>query len=148
MQPLRKHDGSTLQDAPTAFDVRDVVDVHSHQSMRGDYRVDCDARSKSQSMIGEWMKRAVDLVAASLGLLVLMPLFLLIAALVRMTSPGPVFYRGPRTGRYGKPFRIFKFRSTVHDADRLGGTTTGKNDPRVTAVGRVLRKYKLDGLPQ
>ena len=82
------------------------------------------------------------------GLAVLWPLLLLVAAAVKATSAGPVFYRGVRTGRRGEPFRIFKFRTMVLRAEQLGGTTTGANDPRVTPLGAILRKYKLDELPQ
>lgn len=93
-------------------------------------------------------KRAFDVAFSVLGLLALCPLLLLIAAVVKLGTPGPVFYRGARTGRFGKPFRIFKFRTMVVDAEQVGGTTTGKDDPRITRVGRLLRKYKLDELPQ
>jgi len=65
-----------------------------------------------------------------------------------MGDGGPVFYRGERTGLYGKPFRIFKFRTMVVDADRIGGASTAEDDARITSVGKFLRKYKLDELPQ
>jgi len=61
---------------------------------------------------------------------------------------GPVFYRGVRVGRYGKLFRIYKFRTMLVDAEKLGGPSTADDDPRITKVGRILRKYKLDELPQ
>jgi lipopolysaccharide/colanic/teichoic acid biosynthesis glycosyltransferase len=82
------------------------------------------------------------------ALFILWPLLLIVALAVRFSSPGPIFYRGLRTGLYGKPFRIFKFRTMVPDAETLGGPTTGTNDPRVTPVGRILRRTKLDELPQ
>jgi lipopolysaccharide/colanic/teichoic acid biosynthesis glycosyltransferase len=94
------------------------------------------------------MKRMFDIVLAGAALLVLSPCLIAIAAAVKLSSPGPVFYRGVRTGKDGRPFRIFKFRSMVVDGEQLGGTTTGQNDPRVTAAGAFLRKYKLDELPQ
>jgi len=94
------------------------------------------------------LKRAFDVVLSALGLLVLSPLLLVIAVSIKLGSPGPVLYRGVRTGRYGKPFRIFKFRSMVTTAEQVGGTTTGRNDPRITPIGHYLRKYKLDELPQ
>ena len=93
-------------------------------------------------------KRTFDIVAASVGLILLSPLLTVIALAVKLDSPGPVFYRGVRTGRYGKPFRILKFRTMVPNAERLGGGSTAKDDPRVTRVGGVLRQYKLDELPQ
>jgi lipopolysaccharide/colanic/teichoic acid biosynthesis glycosyltransferase len=94
------------------------------------------------------IKRSTDLVGAFLGLTVLSPLLLVIAILVKVTSPGPVFYRGVRTGRHGRQFRIFKFRTMVENAEVVGGPTTAQDDERVTTVGRVLRRWKLDELPQ
>jgi lipopolysaccharide/colanic/teichoic acid biosynthesis glycosyltransferase len=95
----------------------------------------------------ELVKRLLDLFLSALGLLVIFPLLLLIALLIRLDSPGPVFYRGVRVGRYGNPFRIWKFRSMRVGSDNLGGTT-GTGDPRVTRIGQFLRRYKLDELPQ
>ncbi|MDP2997939.1 MAG: sugar transferase [Bryobacterales bacterium] len=94
------------------------------------------------------IKRAFDIAAAAAGLVVLWPLLAVISALVYFESPGGVFYRGIRTGKKGRPFRIFKFRTMVPDAEQIGGGSTAKDDPRVTRIGRVLRKYKLDELPQ
>jgi lipopolysaccharide/colanic/teichoic acid biosynthesis glycosyltransferase len=94
------------------------------------------------------VKRGLDVCLALLGLAVLWPVLLACAIAVKRDSVGPIFYRGSRTGLHGKPFRIWKFRSMVIDAEDRGGTTTGGDDPRITRVGRVLRKYKLDELPQ
>ena len=93
-------------------------------------------------------KRTFDLVTASIGLVILSPLFVVIACAVRCDTRGPVFYRGVRTGLNGIPFRIIKFRTMVPDAESLGGKVTARDDARVTRVGRVLRRYKLDELPQ
>ncbi|MDB4949650.1 MAG: hypothetical protein JWM27_2299 [Gemmatimonadetes bacterium] len=93
-------------------------------------------------------KRAFDLAAAAAGIAVAAPALAVIAAAVRLDSPGPVLYLGRRTGLHGKPFQMFKFRTMVTDAERVGGPSTGLDDPRVTRVGRVLRRYKLDELPQ
>ena len=93
-------------------------------------------------------KRTFDLMAASVGLVILSPLLLVIACAVRCDARGPVFYRGVRTGLNGIPFRIIKFRTMVPDAESLGGKVTARDDARVTRVGRVLRRYKLDELPQ
>lgn len=93
-------------------------------------------------------KRAFDIVSASVGLTLLTPLLCLIAVGVRLDSPGPVFYRGLRSGLGGVPFRIFKFRTMIASAERVGGRSTGKDDPRVTRFGRPLRRRKLDELPQ
>jgi lipopolysaccharide/colanic/teichoic acid biosynthesis glycosyltransferase len=94
------------------------------------------------------LKRVFDLLAASLALGLLSPLLATIALLVRLDSPGPVLHRGERTGQHGQRFRIFKFRSMVQAADQVGPGITAGHDPRVTRVGRVLRKTKLDELPQ
>lgn len=93
-------------------------------------------------------KRAFDLVLAGLGLVVLAPLLAVLAMWVRIDSDGPVFYRGVRGGKYGKPFRIFKLRTMVDDAESLGGAETATDDPRITRAGHFLRRYKLDELPQ
>jgi lipopolysaccharide/colanic/teichoic acid biosynthesis glycosyltransferase len=94
------------------------------------------------------MKRIFDLFFAGLGLLLLAPVLFLIAVCIRLDSSGPTFYRGVRIGRHGRPFRIFKFRTMRPDAERVGSTSTGQNDPRITRVGRWLRPWKLDELPQ
>lgn len=94
------------------------------------------------------LKRVMDVVGAMAGILVLAPLLILIAVVVKLTSQGPVFYRGVRAGLYGKPFRIFKFRTMVDNAESLGGATTSTNDQRVTRIGALLRRTKLDELPQ
>ncbi len=93
-------------------------------------------------------KRIVDLAFATTGLLLLAPLFLIVGFLVRLSSPGPIFYWGERVGRHGKPFRMCKFRTMVANADRIGPALTHGRDARVTPVGRVLRKWKLDEIPQ
>lgn len=94
------------------------------------------------------LKRLFDVTFSSIGLVVFSPLLLLIALLIKLDSPGPVFYRGVRVGRFGKPFRIFKFRTMVADAEKLGGPSTADDDPRITRAGKLIRKYKLDELPQ
>lgn len=93
-------------------------------------------------------KRIFDLAAAATGLALLSPFLVAIALLVKLGSRGPVFYRGERTGLNGKPFRIFKFRTMVADAETKGGPSTALNDPRITRIGKFLRRYKLDEMPQ
>lgn len=104
-------------------------------------------------------KRAVDLLVAGLLLLCLLPLFAVVALLIRLDSPGPVFYRQERLGRQGRPFCLYKFRSMCQDAERdlpallAQADTDGllfkmRGDPRVTRTGRVLRRLSLDELPQ
>ncbi|RIH84451.1 sugar transferase [Calidithermus roseus] len=93
-------------------------------------------------------KRLFDLAAATLGIILLLPLFLLLALLIKLDDWGPVFFRQERVGYRGKPFRIWKFRSMVVNAPKLGGVLTVGRDPRITRVGYWLRKFKLDELPQ
>lgn len=89
-----------------------------------------------------------DIVVAAVGLLFLSPFLFFIALCIRREDSGPVFYRGERMGLHGKPFRIFKFRTMVVDAERLGASSTSDDDQRITTIGKFLRKYKLDELPQ
>ncbi len=94
------------------------------------------------------MKRLFDIILAAVGLVVIAPLLAVLAIWVKLDSPGPVFYQGWRAGRFGKPFRICKLRTMVEDAEKLGGTETPSDDPRITRAGIFLRQYKLDELPQ
>lgn len=93
-------------------------------------------------------KRLFDWITSSVGLLLLSPLFLLLAVWIKLDSPGPVFFRQERVGLAGRLFHIHKFRSMVIDAERRGLQITVGADVRVTRVGQWLRKYKLDELPQ
>ncbi len=94
------------------------------------------------------VKRLIDLAFSLVALVLLLPVFLLVAIAIKLDSPGPVFYAQERAGRRGKTFRILKFRSMVVNAERLGPLVTGNADPRVTRVGRLLRLLKIDELPQ
>ena len=94
------------------------------------------------------MKRLFDILASGFGLLVLSPLFLILAVWIPLDSQGPVFYRQTRVGRGGRDFRIFKFRTMRVGADKGSLVTIGGRDPRVTRVGAFLRRLKLDELPQ
>jgi len=94
------------------------------------------------------LKRCFDIFASVLGLLFLLPFLLALAVVIKLDSRGPVFYRGLRGGRFGKPFRIFKFRTMVHNAEKIGGPSSAADDPRITRTGSFLRRYKLDELPQ
>lgn len=94
------------------------------------------------------LKRLFDIIVSSLGLVVTSPLFLAITIMIKRGSKGPVFYRGERVGRFKKPFRIYKFRTMVADAEKLGGPSTAADDPRLTRTARFLKKYQLDELPQ
>lgn len=94
------------------------------------------------------MKRIFDIVASGFGLLVMSPVFLILAIWIKLDSKGPVFYRQVRVGRKNRDFRIFKFRSMRVGADKMGLITVGGHDPRVTRSGYFIRKYKLDEFPQ
>jgi len=109
--------------------------------------------------LGLLCKRLMDIVGAAVGLVLSLPLVGLIALAIKLDSPGPVIYRSKRVGRKGQVFTCYKFRSMVKDADRLkeqlrllnerqGPFFKLSNDPRVTRVGRFIRKYNLDELPQ
>jgi len=92
-------------------------------------------------------KRILDIAVALIGLVLLAPAFVVIAMLIKLDSPGPIFFRGRRIGLHGRPFHIFKFRSMVPDVPSKGAAVTCKDDPRITGVGKILRKTKLDELP-
>ena len=94
------------------------------------------------------IKRGFDIATSLAGLLFLGPFLLVGVALVRLTSPGPVWYRQIRGGRFGKPFEMFKLRTMRVDAEQQGPVWSQQNDPRVTPVGKFLRKYRIDEIPQ
>lgn len=94
------------------------------------------------------IKRLFDFTFSLFGILILWPLFIIIAIAIKLDSKGPVFYRGVRIGQFWKPIRPYKFRTMVHHAEKQGGTLTALNDPRITKVGSFLRTHKLDELPQ
>jgi lipopolysaccharide/colanic/teichoic acid biosynthesis glycosyltransferase len=94
------------------------------------------------------IKRLFDIIFSFLGLLFLWPLFLVIGFLIKRESPGPIFYRGERIGKNGKPFKIFKFRTMIVDAEKSGVYSTSSDDHRLLKIGNFLKKYQLDELPQ
>jgi lipopolysaccharide/colanic/teichoic acid biosynthesis glycosyltransferase len=94
------------------------------------------------------IKRLFDIIAAVASLIALIPLLLWIAWSIRHEDGGPIFYRGERVGRNGKTFKIFKFRTMVVNAEKLGASSTSDDDERITRIGKRLRKYKLDEFPQ
>ena len=94
------------------------------------------------------IKRVIDIFFSALGLVICSPIFLVLSIAIRFESCGPVFYRGVRVGLNGKPFRIYKFRSMVTDAEKMGASSTHQADPRITRCGKYIRKFKLDEISQ
>ena len=94
------------------------------------------------------LKRLFDIVVSAIMLIILSPVFLILAIAIKIDSPGPVFYRQERVTRYNKKFRIHKFRTMVNNADKKGSLVTVKNDSRVTRVGKLIRKCRLDEISQ
>lgn len=105
-------------------------------------------RRPSNSPYCRFWKRLIDIITSSLGLVLFSPLMIIVGCLVKLTSRGPMLYWQDRVGRDGKHFRIVKFRSMVMNADRKGLDITSSGDPRVTPVGTILRKSKVDEFPQ
>jgi len=102
-------------------------------------------RKKAVSLL---VKRLFDIVMSIVLLVVLSPVFLIVSLFIKADSKGPVFYRQERITQYGKMFKIFKFRTMVVNADKIGSLVTVNNDSRVTKIGKKLRKYRLDEIPQ
>jgi lipopolysaccharide/colanic/teichoic acid biosynthesis glycosyltransferase len=94
------------------------------------------------------MIRFLDILFSLLGLIILLPVFLIVAVLIKCSSKGPVFFLQKRVGKGNRDFSLIKFRTMYQDADRKGLLTVGQRDPRITPVGYFLRKYKIDELPQ
>jgi lipopolysaccharide/colanic/teichoic acid biosynthesis glycosyltransferase len=95
-----------------------------------------------------FLKRVFDLAVSLVVVALTSPVFLAIAIWIKLDSSGPVLYAGPRVGKDGALFKMYKFRTMVTNADKIGGSSTPDDDPRITRVGRFLRAYKLDELPQ
>jgi len=94
-------------------------------------------------------KRLFDIIASTFGLILVSPLMLMIALLIKVTSPGPIFYTQERVGLYGKTFKLYKFRTMIDGAEKYTGPVLAKeNDPRITPIGKFLRATRLDELPQ
>ncbi|MDP8206370.1 MAG: sugar transferase [Candidatus Electryonea clarkiae] len=99
-------------------------------------------------MIKVIIKRLFDFVVSLIGLVIISPILMIFAIRIKLDSKGPVFYRGQRIGLYGKQFRIYKFRSMVEKAEKIGPSSTSGDDPRITNVGSFMRRFKIDELPQ
>lgn len=104
--------------------------------------------NRANTKIYSFVKRSVDILTSLILLIILSPIFIILSILIKLDSRGPVLYKQERTGFYGKNFTLYKFRSMVTDAEKNGVQWAEKNDPRITRVGKYLRKYRLDELPQ
>lgn len=111
-------------------------------------RVTMKKKAAYDGMYNRCIKRFIDIVISGAALCVLWPFYLIIALAIFMEDGLPVFYRADRGGYKGRPFKICKFRSMVKNADKIGGGTTALHDPRITKIGNILRKTKLDEIPQ
>jgi lipopolysaccharide/colanic/teichoic acid biosynthesis glycosyltransferase len=94
------------------------------------------------------LKRLFDIILSLCGIIILSPFFLFLGFLIKKEDRGTVFYKGVRVGKNDRPFKMLKFRTMVVNADKIGGSSTADDDPRLTKIGKFLRKYKLDELPQ
>jgi len=106
------------------------------------------SKNKMESFYLKYGKRICDIVIALVALVILSPLFLIVPILVKLDSPGPVFFLQERVGKDFKKFRIIKFRTMVVDAPKSKNTITKKSDTRITRIGKILRKFKIDEMPQ
>ena len=120
-----------------------MIDKRFETEIVKKYREEIEKRK-----ISLFLKLFLDKVLALILLIPLSPIILAIAIWIKLDSEGPVFYRQERITTYGRPFRIFKFRTMVKDADKLGAAVTEHNDPRISRAGNKLRKVRLDELPQ
>lgn len=136
--------GLSVRIAPDTFSF--ITSSIRLKDIYGDPFVDITSPALSES--AKNVKRTCDVVISLLVLLLFSPLYLLIAVMVKIGSPGPVFYSQERVGRQQKPFAIYKFRTMIENAEADGPCLSSEHDERVTPVGRVLRKYRLDELPQ
>src|SRR5690606_32766873 len=114
--------------------VYDAVLIHIHPDLMPGWQRVC--------------KRIIDIVISIMALIVLLPVFAFAAINVKLSSQGPIIYKQPRIGRFGKKFYIYKFRSMYVDAEQNGPALSSDHDPRITAWGRVMRKWRIDEIPQ
>lgn len=95
-----------------------------------------------------WLKRLFDILVSFILLVILSPVFVILSLMIKVDSKGPIFYRQVRVTQYGRKFRIFKFRTMVVNADKIGAHVTSNSDSRITKIGEKIRKYRLDEIPQ
>ncbi len=96
----------------------------------------------------KYFKRIFDFIVSLCGLIVLSPIFTIVAILIKIEDGGSIFFKQTRVGQNGRLFKIYKFRTMIEKAEKIGPQVTKEDDPRITKIGRLLRKYKLDELPQ
>jgi lipopolysaccharide/colanic/teichoic acid biosynthesis glycosyltransferase len=140
--------GGAITSAVTYLTTTLVLVILARSQFRAPTRADGTEPARPELHADSRIRRAVDLLVSGVALAIISPLIVVLAAVVRLTSPGPAFYRQARVGRLSEPFTILKLRSMVTGADRVGPLVTGRTDPRVTRLGAVLRATKLDELPQ
>lgn len=102
----------------------------------------------SHKKIQLFLKRIIDIVGSLILLIILSPILIIMAILIKLDSKGPVFYRQERITTYGRVFKIFKFRTMVQNADKIGTLVTVGEDSRITRVGKIIRKFRIDEFPQ
>ncbi len=107
-----------------------------------------NSEGRTRGFYGRFGKRIFDLVLSIPSLVILSPIFLITAILVKLETPGPVSFTQERIGREGRVFKLYKFRTMVKDASRIGPSVTPANDPRITRVGKLLRRFKIDEMLQ
>lgn len=113
-----------------------------NESVKGYYDI---LKSKSFSLV---LKRIFDTIVSFIMIIILLPVFIILGILIKIDSKGPIIFKQVRVTQYGKRFNIYKYRTMINNADKLGEYITINNDKRVTKIGRVIRKYRLDELPQ
>ena len=94
------------------------------------------------------LKRMIDIIGSIILLIILFPIILIVAVLIKIDSKGPVFYKQERITKYGRTFKILKFRTMVQNADKIGSLVTIGEDPRITRIGKIIRKFRIDEFPQ
>lgn len=102
----------------------------------------------SHKKIHLFLKRIIDIIGSIILLIILSPIILIVALLIKIDSKGPIFYKQERITTYGRTFKIFKFRTMVQNADKIGSLVTIGEDPRITRIGKVIRKFRIDEFPQ
>jgi lipopolysaccharide/colanic/teichoic acid biosynthesis glycosyltransferase len=120
----------------------DLPDNMRNESVRSYYEALYEKR------LSLFAKRIFDIIVAIITFIILSPAFIIISIAIKLDSRGPVMFRQVRVTQYGRQFRIFKFRTMVNNADKIGAQVTTKNDARVTKIGKILRKLRLDEFPQ